>query len=223
MLTVVNGRRADAFGFVHDSTTFSDFYKKPIPFEDYETLLFKKALSNSSFKVGDEVVYVISGILTLRNEWFRLFFKGKTISLESQLIINGIDVDVFKMIIQWIYTYEIRGLNEPSPSLLNDLERVYVAARKYEIIDLCDPIESYLKSLVTERNFGEIRQIANRIDCKSLQRAVFREWIAHSEEFNKNDDQIVLALDRIRIRDVVEDVKNDVIPPRPPIGMSHMR
>jgi hypothetical protein len=49
---------------------------------------------------------------------------------------------------------------------------------------------------VNERNFGEIHLIAKRIWSKSLQRDVARAWISNSEEFNKNDGQIILTLDQ---------------------------
>jgi hypothetical protein len=85
--------------------------------------------SNLSFKFGDEVVYVIHGILTSGCEYFRAMLEGFfkeaqiTASLESQIPIHGIEVDVFKMIIEWIYTMKIKSLNDPlSPTLLLDLQ-----------------------------------------------------------------------------------------------------
>jgi hypothetical protein len=46
------------------SNPFSDFVEKPIGFDDYRNLLFKKMSSNLSFLVGDEVVFVLRDILT---------------------------------------------------------------------------------------------------------------------------------------------------------------
>jgi hypothetical protein len=85
--------------------------------------------SNLSFKVGEEVVYVIHGILTSRSDFFRAMLEGSfkeaqvPMTVESKIPIQGIDVDVFKMIIEWIYTMDIKSLNVPiSPTLLLDLQ-----------------------------------------------------------------------------------------------------
>jgi hypothetical protein len=181
---------------IHDVKPFSNFVKmnRPFPFDDHRSLLFVKMCSNASFKVGDEVFYVLSGILIERSSYFKELFLGLPMTVDSQIPIYGIDAVLFKSIIEWIYTFEVRGLDVPSPTLLDDLERVYIAARMYNIVDLCDSIESYLKYFVNERNFGEIHQIAIRIESKSLLRVISRAWISKSDEFNKNDDQIVLAL-----------------------------
>jgi hypothetical protein len=178
---------------VWNDKSLSDFVDRPVV--DYSSQLFKRMFSNASFKVGGEVVYVLSGIVAERSAYFREMIEQKRepISLESQIPINGIDAFLFKMIIEWIYTFEIRGLNGLSPTLLDDLERLYIASRNYKVFDLCESIESYLKYLVNARNFGEIHQISKRIRSKSLQRAVFRAWISNSDEFNKNDDQITLT------------------------------
>jgi hypothetical protein len=188
--------------FHDDVKPFSDFVKmmRPVPFDDHRSLLFVKMCSNASFKVGDEVVYVLSGILTERSSYFKELFLGLPMTVDLQIPIYGIDTVLFKSIIEWIYTFEVRGLDVPSPTLLDDLERVYIAARMYNIVKLCESIESYLKYLVNERNFGEIHQIAIRIENKSLQRAISRAWISNSDEFNESDDQIILILDGESLR-----------------------
>jgi hypothetical protein len=108
---------------------FSDFVEKPIGFDDYHNLLFKKMACNLSFLIGDEIVYVIHAILASRSDYFRAMLEGSfkeaqvPMTVESKISIHGIDVDVFKMIIDWIYTMDIKSLNDPfSPSLLLDLQ-----------------------------------------------------------------------------------------------------
>jgi hypothetical protein len=109
---------------------FSDFVEKPIGFEGgLGILLFKKKSSNLSFQIGDEVVFVLQDILTSRNEYFRAMLEGSfkeaqvPMTVESKIPIQGIDVDVFKMIIEWIYTMDIQRLNVPfSPTILLDLQ-----------------------------------------------------------------------------------------------------
>jgi hypothetical protein len=122
--------------------TFSDFVKKPADFDDFGSQLNKKMFSNASFKVGDEVIYVLSGIIAERSAYFGEMLENKVISLESHIPIYGIDAVLFKMIIEWMYTYEISSLNGLSTTLLADLERVYIAARMYKIDDLCIAIEN---------------------------------------------------------------------------------
>jgi hypothetical protein len=176
---------------------FSDFIEKPVDFENAGFLLFKKMSSNLSFLVEDEVVFVLRDILTSRCDYFRAMFEGSfkeahtPVSLESKIPIQGIDVDVFKMIIEWIYTMDIKSLNNPiSPSFLLDLQRVYVAADMYLLPDLCDSIRKYLNHLLTSQNFGDIFQVATRIGSESLEKDVLRSWISKSNSFNENDDQI---------------------------------
>jgi hypothetical protein len=178
-------------------TRTSEFVEKPIGFECHGSLLFKKICSNLSFLVGDEVIPVLQGILTSRSDYFRAMLEGSfkeaqvPMTVESKIPINGIDVDVFKMIIEWIYTMDIQRLNNlPSRTLLIDLENVYVAADMYLIPDLCEFIVKYLNLLVTDGNFGEIHQVAKRIGSESLEMDVMRSWISKSDSFNKYDNQI---------------------------------
>jgi hypothetical protein len=187
---------------------FSDFVKKPIAFENAGFLLFKKKSSNLSFLVGGKVVFVIQDILTSRNEYFRAMLEGSfkeaqvPMTVESKIPIKEIDVDVFKMIIEWIYTMDIKRLNDPlSPTLLLDLQDVYVAADMYLLPDLCNFIRKYLNHFLTSRNFGDIYQVAKRIGSESLSKDVIRAWIYKSASFNENDDQIKVL---IRDFDAVE-------------------
>jgi hypothetical protein len=108
---------------------FSDFVEKPIGFENAGFLLFNKMACNLSFSIGDEIVYTIHAILTSRSDYFRAMLEGSfkeaqvPMTVESKIPVHGIDVDVFKMIIEWIYTMDIKSLNVPiSPSLLLDLQ-----------------------------------------------------------------------------------------------------
>jgi hypothetical protein len=176
---------------------FSDFVEKPIEFESIGFQLSNKTCSNLSFLVGDAFVYVLHGILTSRSDYFRAmlegFFKEARVpmTVESKIPIHGIDVDVFKMIIEWIYTMDIKSLNDPfSPTLILDLEKVYVAADMYLLSDLCESIGKYLNHLLTAQNFGEIYQVAKRIGSESLEKDIIRAWMSKSDSFNENDDQI---------------------------------
>jgi hypothetical protein len=151
---------------------FSDFVVKPFSFEAHKSFLFEKTRSNFSFKVGDEVVYAIYGILTERSDYFRAMLEGSfkeahvPMTVDAEIPILGVDADVFKMIIEWIYTMDIRILNGRSSTILVDLERVYVAADMYQVNDLCASIIKYLRSLVNLQTFGEIYGIAKRISSK---------------------------------------------------------
>jgi hypothetical protein len=51
--------------------SFSDFAKKPDSFYDHRSILFVKGSSDFSFRVQDEVVYVVRYILTCRSDYFR--------------------------------------------------------------------------------------------------------------------------------------------------------
>jgi hypothetical protein len=158
---------------------FSEFVEKPIGFESgVGILLFKKMSSNLSFMIGDEIVYAIHDILTSRCDYFRAMLEGSfkeaqvQMTVESKIPIQGIEVGVFKMIIEWIYTMDIKSLNNPfSPSILRDLQNVYVAADMYLLPDLCDSIGKYLNYFLNSRNFGEIYQVAKRIKSESLEKS----------------------------------------------------
>jgi hypothetical protein len=173
---------------------FSDFVKKPLDFESFRSLLLDELSSNLSYKVGDEVVYAIHRILSTRSEYFRDIIAntrgahGPTTVL-SKIPICGVDVDVFEMIIEWIYTMDIQRL-----------ERVYLVAENYLLTYLCSSIVKYLCYLLNDQTFGEIYQIAQRIGCDSLIRIVYRSWISKSDVFNKNKKQInILIFDQSRL------------------------
>lgn len=194
-------------------TSFSDFVEKPPDFRNIGSLLFDKVLSNMSFKVGEEVVYVIRGLLTTKSEYFRALLQDDQTptTAASQIPLSGIDVGLFKMIVEWIYTMDIKDLNGMSPTILFDLERVYVAAKMYQVSDLCDSIIKYLKSLVNQQSFGDIYQLAKRINSDCLEKEVYREWISKSEDFNKNDFQIksVIHDDRVDEGEATEEEEED--------------
>jgi hypothetical protein len=90
--------------------------------------------------------------------------EAKTpVNLDSKIPIHGMNVDVFKMIIEWIYTLNIKTLNDPfSPSLIVDLERLHIAADMYLLTDLCDSIGECLKYLLNNHNFGDMYHIVTR-------------------------------------------------------------
>jgi hypothetical protein len=151
--------------------------------------------------VGGEIVYVIN--LISRSDYFRAMLEGSfkeslvPMTVDSKIPIKEIDVDVFKMIIEWIHTMGIKKLNDPKcPTLLLNLERVYIAADMYLITDLCDSIAKYLDHLLTAQNFGDVLKISQKIGNDSLEKDVIRSWISKSESFNENDDQI-----KVMIRD----------------------
>jgi hypothetical protein len=194
--------------------SFSNVVEKPIGFESHGYFLFNKMGSNLSFLVEDEIVYVLHTILTSRSDYFRAMLEGSfkeaqvPMTVESKIPIQGIDVDVFKMIIEWIYTMNIKRLDDPiSPTLLVDLQNLHVAADMYLLPDLCDCIGKYLNHLLSFQNFGEIYQVAKRIGSDLLEKDVIQSWISKSDSFNENDNQIKAL---IRDFDVVE-VENGVM------------
>jgi hypothetical protein len=153
---------------------FSQFVKKPSSFDVYSrTLLSDKLNSNISFKIGSEVVYALYGLLSSRSHFFRKilddFNKDASIqlSVESEIPIHDIEVDVFKMIVEWLYTMDIVKFNGFSPTILVDLERVYIASKKLEIHELCTAIGEYLESFVNPQTFGDIYQISKRTGNKT--------------------------------------------------------
>jgi hypothetical protein len=87
------------------------------PFE----LLFDKMSSNFSFKVGEEVVYVLHRILTTRRDYFQAMLEGSfneaqvPVSSDAVIPIHGVDVAVFKMIIEWLYKIKFADLMDSQP------------------------------------------------------------------------------------------------------------
>jgi hypothetical protein len=95
--------------------SFSDFVVKPEGFESHRSLLFKKVLSNLSFIVGGEVVYVLHGPLTSKCDYFRAMLEGSF--KEAQVPMNvesEIDVEELKMIIS-------NDLLEGHPNIKRDI------------------------------------------------------------------------------------------------------
>jgi hypothetical protein len=100
---------------------FTDFVDNTPAFEAHPIPLHfdKDNGGDVSFIVGDETVYANRSILAASQSHDRSNFK---VMLEGsfkeagkyEIHVNEIEVDVFKMIIEWIYTMDIRLLNGPS-------------------------------------------------------------------------------------------------------------
>jgi predicted ATP-grasp superfamily ATP-dependent carboligase len=198
---------------------FRDFVEKPSTFYDHRSILFDKENSDFSFKVGDKVVYVVRGILTSRSDYFRAMLLGNCkearvpVTVDAQIPIHGISSNVFEMIVEWLYTMDVRQLNLLSPfssHTLEYLERVYVAADMLLITDLCDSIVKFLMHLMSNQNFGEIYQIAMRIENTTLEKTVFQLWITNSESFNKNTKQIHFFLHEHQEEHAILNKKKDM-------------
>jgi hypothetical protein len=129
------------------------------------------------------------------------------VTVDAQIPIHGMSSDVFEMIIEWLYTMDIRHFN---PHTLEDLVRVYVAADMLLITDLCDSIVKFLMHLVNDRNFGGIYQVSKRIDNTSLEKAIFQLWISNSESFNKNTKQINLFIHEHQDDHAISNKKEDM-------------
>jgi hypothetical protein len=159
---------------------FPDFVENPIGFDDHCSLLFKKTSSNLSFLVGDELVFIIQDILTTRSDYFRAMLVGSfkeaqvPMTVKSKIPLHGIDIDVFKMIIDWIYTMDIKRLNDPlSPSLLLDLENAYVAADMYMLSDLCNVVGKYLNHLLTAKTLARSTKLQRGLGASHWRRISF--------------------------------------------------
>jgi hypothetical protein len=197
--------------------SFSDFVEKPASFDTQSTsLLFNKSCSNFSFKVKDEVVFVLHGILTTRSEYFKAMILGSAVSnnelsaplnVDSAIPIHGVDADVFKMIIEWIYTMEIRQF-EASTTRLEDLANVFVAAGMFQITDLCSSILKYLESLVTEHTSDEIYRIAKRIGSESLEAAVYGATRSKYSGFDRFIEEEKIDTESTDGTTVIEDEKS---------------
>jgi hypothetical protein len=197
--------------------SFSDLVELPAAFDDHGSILFDRDSSDISFIVGEAVVYANRKILSSRYDYFREMMKGSfkeaqvTISSNSEIPIQGVNVGVFKMIIEWIYTMDIQRLNSLSLAILADLERVYVAADMYLLPNLCDSIVKYLESLINQQTFGEIYQIATRIGRKTLEDCVLCSWISNSDEFNKNEAQIDETIKAEQTEDMEGDSEEMIV------------
>jgi hypothetical protein len=91
-------------------------------------------------------------------------------SVESEIPIHDIE---------WLYTMDILQLDSLSSTILNDLERLFIASKKFEIHDLCNAIGKYMEYFVNPQTFGVIYQIAKRTGHKTLENAIFRSWISN--------------------------------------------
>lgn len=118
------------------------FVDRPAGFNDLGLLFLDKTNSNASFKVGSEIVYVLHGILTSRSTYFKEMLEGSFKDGQSmaEIVIEGIEPEVFTMLVEWNYTMNVLKLNGFSNTLLFDLERLYVAAKVYLVGDLCETI-----------------------------------------------------------------------------------
>ena len=117
-----------------------------------------------SFKVeGNEVKANRAKLAASGSAEFLEFSKSK----ESVVTISGINTDDFEILIEWIHTGDVYKFKGLSPTILLDLASVYEAASTYEIIPLCESIESYLIFLTNKRNFGAIYELAERIGLEN--------------------------------------------------------
>ena len=118
--------------------------------------------------------------------------KGLSASISSLQYGGPTDVvvedDVFRLIIEWIYTGEFK-VNDLSLSLL---VQVFKAAETFKITLLSDFIVKSVENmskLISQRNFGDIFQIANIIDSSELEKAVC-ERLFNERDYTENEDQL---------------------------------
>ena len=133
---------------------FLEFVERPVGFESVSCLLFDKTCSNLAFSVGGETIYALQGALTSRSVYFeRMFATGafgegeRSMGVDSLIPIRDITPRIFKMIIEWIYTMDIKALERNSPTLILDLRELRIAADMYLLTDLVKAIDEYVVEL----------------------------------------------------------------------------
>ncbi|XP_044020999.1 speckle-type POZ protein-like [Aphidius gifuensis] len=103
-------------------------------------------------------------ILSLKSPVFSAMFDHESMkeSRDNRVVINDIDVDVVKQMLEYIYT-------EKTPSKINDcVQDLLGAANKYQIDDLKEICENNIMGKITVANAVDTLVVADRYDTKEL-------------------------------------------------------
>lgn len=165
---------------------FSDFaipHQQPKPDNGLAKLLDEELFSDVSFLVDRTTIKAHRAILCARSSFFSAMFTSDFVeSKSSDIHIFDVKPDIFRVIIKYIYTFELpANIGPVAVDLL-------VAADRFGVEQLIEICEAYLRASITLENIAEILVLADKHSRPNLMKEVltylkenFKQVVASTE------------------------------------------
>ncbi|GBN98788.1 TD and POZ domain-containing protein 2 [Araneus ventricosus] len=117
--------------------------------------------SDFTFQVGNDFIYAHKTVLSFRSEYFRRMLATQMKEgIHNSVLITDVSYSTMKNLVEWIYTGSFNNRNEDDN--FKEICNLYMAADKYQIMDLKSMCADQLRSSATVDNLIEILKLAAR-------------------------------------------------------------
>ncbi|GIX85981.1 speckle-type POZ protein [Caerostris extrusa] len=143
---------------------------------DLESLYTESINCDVNLRVETEIIPVHKAILSARSPVFRAMFSHDIKENASGFIdINDMDMKTLRLVLMYMYTNTLQDLDG------TNVQKLYMAADKYELSSLKEQCSSYMLNYITAENAGEILAFADMIKDDHLKSCV-QEYVVHYDE-----------------------------------------
>ena len=144
--------------------------------EHYQQLMESKSLSDVTIDVNGQIFESHKLVLSARSPVFNaMFITDLTERKTNTLEIQDIEPDVFIEVLRFIYTDEVKNMDELAPELL-------AAADKYMLVLLKSKCEASLARNITVENCSELLILAHLHSAENLKKILLDFVRCHSPE-----------------------------------------
>nr|XP_039247531.1 kelch-like protein 17 [Styela clava] len=158
-------------------------------------------------KAGSEELPVHKNIVSASSDYFKAMLSHENIETKSGVVeIKEFDEVCVKKCVDFIYTGDAYVAKEKRETLMG-------VAHMMQLQRLCDSIAIFLEDDLDPRSFFQTKKIANRYNCKQLEKKCnqfalqrFKE-IAQSDEFMDLDEKFISFLMESKETKAKEEVK----------------
>ncbi|CAD8073051.1 unnamed protein product [Paramecium primaurelia] len=161
--------------------------------QDFSSILFSPILSDITFFVDNQEIHAHKIILASRCEYFKTLFLNEQFNLGDKLVITETTINVFKAILQYIYTDEV----------LIDSYIVYdllALADKYMLQRLKNLCEDHLIKNISLKNVIEVVNLADKFSAQELKANAMiflldnKQKILNTQDINMLSKEILIEL-----------------------------
>ncbi|XP_035231449.1 speckle-type POZ protein-like [Stegodyphus dumicola] len=156
------------------SAELSDNHLKKLA-EDLEAFYKSEKLTDVSIRVKDKEFPVHKVILTTRSPVFRGMFSHEMAEEKTNVIeISDIDPDVIEIMLQYIYSGQLKKVN-----MYNALE-LYSASDKYQLLDMKAKCCTYISVSMTAENVCDVLILADMHSDNKLKLAAKKSFCSYA-------------------------------------------
>ena len=165
---------------------------------NYKSLFNNKEIHDAIITVSGRKFYVHKAILAAHSPVFLAMLKKNSFkeNVQKEIEINDTDSDVFQELLRFIYSGEIKNMNDIVYELL-------VAADKYIIKELLTKCEQYLYSNLNVDNVINIISLADNYNAINLKKCAINFFIAHRKVVNIDENKFFEILNPCTVQEIV--------------------